>query len=366
MRGRESTTASYKTSRSVCSSSLPLSETAMRIPLGIAVNATQTASARMSFTVLSDSDDPTCGTLSQCRTIWNIIWSCLATIFACIWLSVHPNMPLPRPTFAGLEIEATPQGVHSWSQRKVRWLCAWVADVWSRRLPAAVISLVDKLSIALFALLAPEFIFVWSLRQLLRARRLAKECRDAANANNRTSRFNDLKAICIHTEFSFIDWTLTHGFFILMGGFHRFSDGKPGVVLLPKDVIALIRRGRLALPSKEELLDRSKTDSFSKLIVVGQTLWFMTQAIARRIEHLPITELEISTLAYTTVIVGVYLCWWDKPLAVTQPVRIPGNIWRPTGQSSINETSRLMRPFRIVTGKNQMYEEPDVLESIIT
>lgn len=27
------------------------------------------------------------------RTIWDIIWSCLATTFAVTWVSVHPNLP---------------------------------------------------------------------------------------------------------------------------------------------------------------------------------------------------------------------------------------------------------------------------------
>lgn len=30
----------------------------------------------------------------QTRTLWNILSSCLATTFACTWVSVHPNVPL--------------------------------------------------------------------------------------------------------------------------------------------------------------------------------------------------------------------------------------------------------------------------------
>ena len=29
------------------------------------------------------------------RSITNVLWSCFATIFACTWLSVHPNIPGP-------------------------------------------------------------------------------------------------------------------------------------------------------------------------------------------------------------------------------------------------------------------------------
>jgi len=27
------------------------------------------------------------------RTVWSIVWSCLATLFACSWAAVHPNVP---------------------------------------------------------------------------------------------------------------------------------------------------------------------------------------------------------------------------------------------------------------------------------
>ena len=43
-------------------------------------------------TVLST---PTCICPADKRSIWDILWSCLATIFACSWVSVHPNIPAP-------------------------------------------------------------------------------------------------------------------------------------------------------------------------------------------------------------------------------------------------------------------------------
>ena len=30
------------------------------------------------------------------RSVWDILWSCLATIFACSWVSIHPNIPGPN------------------------------------------------------------------------------------------------------------------------------------------------------------------------------------------------------------------------------------------------------------------------------
>ena len=37
-----------------------------------------------------------CNDLAHCRTIWNIVWSCLATIFSCTWVAMHPTFLAPR------------------------------------------------------------------------------------------------------------------------------------------------------------------------------------------------------------------------------------------------------------------------------
>lgn len=45
--------------------------------------------------------DPTFDTITTTdapaeRLLWNILWSCFATTFACTWVSVHPNIPYFR------------------------------------------------------------------------------------------------------------------------------------------------------------------------------------------------------------------------------------------------------------------------------
>ena len=37
-----------------------------------------------------------CDDLSHCRTVWNIIWSCLVTISLCCWVLIHPDVPQSR------------------------------------------------------------------------------------------------------------------------------------------------------------------------------------------------------------------------------------------------------------------------------
>src|ERR1700761_9851189 len=61
------------------------------------------------------------------RTIWNIIWSSITTLFACTWIAWHPNIP-------GLD--------ETWLQKKAR-----------------------RVKVFTIALLAPEVVVVCAMRQ---------------------------------------------------------------------------------------------------------------------------------------------------------------------------------------------------------
>ena len=90
-----------------------------------------------------------CNNLGHCRTIWNIVWSCLVTIFSCTWVAVHPNIPCPKKRKA-----------NGWIQR-----CVWnpLLSFAEHRLPLFI-----------SALLVPEYVLAWAIRQFLRARKIAK------------------------------------------------------------------------------------------------------------------------------------------------------------------------------------------------
>ena len=109
-----------------------------------------------------------------------------------------------------------------------------------------------------------------------------------------------------------------------MGGFKFFDDDGPRT-LKPQELQSLTRKGEIDFPdiTEREIQDRSKGDALSKGLVVIQTSWFILQCIARRIEHLPITELELVTLAFAALNFITYALWWNKPLDVQCPVRVP-------------------------------------------
>jgi len=76
--------------------------------------------------------------------------------------------------------------------------------------------------------------------------------------------------------------------------------------------------------SKAEIEDKSKGDAISKAAVILQTGWFVTQCIARSVQGLPITELELVTVAFAALNFMIYrgILWWDKPLHVQRGARV--------------------------------------------
>ena len=135
-----------------------------------------------------------------------------------------------------------------------------------------------------------------------------------------------------------VKWSTTHGFFIVMGGFHLFErssgevsgderrisqeDDKPLHPLKASDLEQCNGYSEFFMPTKAEIEDKGKSDWLAKSLVLLQTSWFVTQCIARGIEHLPVTHLEIVTLAYAAINFVTYIFWWNKPLNVKQPVRV--------------------------------------------
>ena len=164
-----------------------------------------------------------------------------------------------------------------------------------------------------YVLLAPEMIIIWAARQHRDARLLAEEFQIKGRPG----------------------WTKTHAFFLIMGGFTLHAQGRPLRVLEWRDLEALARAGWIDWPdiTEEEIKDKSKGDFLSKGIVILQTTWFIVQFFARAASKLTITELEVVTLAFSTIIGVIYFLWWDKPLDVrcSVPVHL---VEQATGQAT--------------------------------
>ncbi|KAF8642792.1 hypothetical protein AX16_009425 [Volvariella volvacea WC 439] len=189
--------------------------------------------------------DPT-----QTRTIFNILYSCIGVILLCTHISIHHNIP--------------DQGD---SRTKVMWL---------------------KIRTTLYALVAPEAVIMWAIRQRIMAGQIAEKNK-------------------------YRGWTRTHGFFVQMGGLvQRQSDSTYKVLCKEEDV----NEAKIPHIPEKEIQDRGKGDLLAKALVVVKTTWFVIQCIARHTQGLVITEIELVTLAFATLNVITYGLWWDKPLNI--------------------------------------------------
>ena len=121
-----------------------------------------------------------------------------------------------------------------------------------------------------------------------------------------------------------VAWTTAHEFFAIMGGYQAYDKNGPLYPLRPGRVVELVRDAKLVPPTDDELSNQSNGDVLSKGVAVLQTVWFVAQCLARLIERLPLTNLEVMTLAYTIMTVAMYVAWWDKPLNISCAIRVPG------------------------------------------
>ncbi|KAJ6603487.1 hypothetical protein DFH09DRAFT_807408, partial [Mycena vulgaris] len=181
----------------------------------------------------------------------DIIWGCLTTIFASTWVSVPPNFSTVGRS------------------RLIRML---------RRLGMMM----------LIAIIAPELIVFFAARQLAVTRRISRGMQRVFVLGH----FQSLRGYHVVHGVSYINFRST-----------RRS------CVLGSQYLADIRNVK-----REELEDKSKGDALSKGITLPQGLWFILQILARFVGDLPISELEVATLAFAVVNLFTWLLWWHKPL----------------------------------------------------
>ncbi|KAG2018340.1 hypothetical protein CC2G_007776 [Coprinopsis cinerea AmutBmut pab1-1] len=237
--------------------------------------------------------------MTSTEALADIVWSCLVTVFACTWLSVHPNV-------SGLDA--------SWRQR-----------------------IQQRIYLMLWGIAAPEFLVIFAYRQWAGARDISELVR----------------RIVKEEKIERQSWTPAHSHFLQMGGFMFTDPSSPNSRAEFVDIHELATNnsadaGREALrvvlrnaPAVDEIWDRSKGDTLSKAVVAAQTAWFLAQIISRGVQHLTITELEVITLAYAAFNGAMYAFWWNKPLDVQCPIVIPSSgisRLRPYQRQSIFDT----------------------------
>ena len=222
------------------------------------------------------------------RSSWDILWTCLSTIIACTWTALH--VPVPRRDRTEIVSNVL---------KVVAWICT---------------------------ILAPEFMAGIAAEELWQARSTVARCNAAFRVAN--------------SEPDSVNISLSEGSPVKVqsdgrwGTIQGYCVGMNGVLLQTKDdwiypvhtrnVVPLIEAG-IIKPSylrAGNIKDRAKADSFTKGFTLLQSFWVTTNIIARRAYDLPITAIEIATVAYVACAAATYIIWWNKPKDMVTPITI--------------------------------------------
>lgn len=200
------------------------------------------------------------------RGTFDILWVSLVTIGISTYTMLCLNIPAPIDTYIKLVV------------RRILWM--------------------------LLGIIGPEFVLTYAAGQWSRAKWSVVAFRDE------------------HPE-----WHMRHAFFADIGGFvlHTY-DGK----IFPVNALQLhwlVRHKYIDFPSitRREVWDRSKQDTFTKVITAFQVGYLVIQCSARAAQKFTITTLELNALAIVVCSLMTSFAWLHKPADVSTPVHIHTN-----------------------------------------
>lgn len=152
-------------------------------------------------------------------------------------------------------------------------------------------------------------------------------------------------------------WTLSHSIYANMGGLTYITQS------ITMDSICSLLASTLAHSieadytagqdwrvldlSEDDIQDKSKADWLLKTIVCFQITWLVLTALSRAITNLPVTQLEIATVAFAVLAVATFMANWWKPKDVATPTLLPaGRIFFPGNDEVLVQSfsRRVLKP----------------------
>ena len=196
----------------------------------------------------------------------SLVISCLLTLVLCVWSALHLNVPQKSDTTVQKLLV------------NVRWIITGVY--------------------------APELVVFTAWRQWCSARLLSDLVASQGFLTGARV-FGDTKSN--HSLWN--TWTITHSFFASTGGFAFDFEGDGSAGFLPietpqrltltaRGVALLARCGRLPDIAEAEINDKSKANNVAKALVLIQAVWMLIQVLGRLVVGLPVTLLEVNTIAH--------------------------------------------------------------------
>jgi hypothetical protein len=290
------------------------------------------------------------------RGTLTLVFSCVITLFLCVWTTIQINIEPERITnttlssLTGVELDA-----HQRRQTWVKRLQQFLDKRWVR-----------KLSWSCIAITFPETVLSVAMY----------ERRAAIRLNNAMVKI--MPPIEVAGSKKKQDrWNMTLSYYAIMGGFcisdcnrtqhgtdqpdtqentsewvTSAASGEEAVeaklashnvrneaksannsrcfTLTPEGILLVAKMQPLPNIRPEDILDKSKANKLTKAIVFFQALWMIVQVISRMASGLPITLLELHTCVHTFYALATYATWWDKPVDVelATPVPVDANTLR--------------------------------------
>ena len=272
------------------------------------------------------------------RSTYDIVSTCIITLFLCAYTSLHVNIP--------------EHGKTTWPHqlwRKMLWVLVGVVapEIVSVILPGWK-PLLRHLQLAFVAfrewLISRNFESEMDglLQPLLSTSNMNKIPQDdieigsspeAGSTSNTQTSLNNAVNPEIQAPKKRFRWTRIHSHFALMGGFafdtskmstNIFGPAHTRRTLKPPALRLIAKNEPDLLPdlSEEAILDKSKANGFAKFLVCVQAFLFSTQAIGRLVTSNPISLLELNTLLHAFCCLVIFMAWWNKPLNIDEPFLI--------------------------------------------
>lgn len=236
------------------------------------------------------------------RSTWDILWPCLTTIFACTWTILHFGV--------------------------------WPRNISNRRI------WLSQLRTAILAILAPEVIFLLAAEELTDVKRVRELCNTAQR--ERDGEAEPKSWLSMHTRpleqaqapkqhLHHIDlnpvnteWSLPQCFCIVSNGLAVQTQDEWIYTIRYAEMKAFIQAG-IFHPSDfrdQDIADRAKADPFAKGFAILQSTWFLCNVIARWVSTLPVSPIEVSTVAYVVCGILTYAAYWHKPKNMSTSIKI--------------------------------------------
>ncbi|KAH8898911.1 hypothetical protein GQ53DRAFT_635171 [Thozetella sp. PMI_491] len=189
------------------------------------------------------------------RGTWDIVWTCMMTVFVCTYTLLCLNVPAPNESTLHLIL------------RRVKWM--------------------------VLAIVAPEIVLTYAAGQWSRAKYSVEAFR--------SSGFNE--------------WTMRMAFFADMGGFVLCANESKPFPLNAKQLHWLVVNKHIPYPkaAQGEVWDKSKQDRLARVISTFQVGYLIVDCIARAVQNLAITTLELNTLGIVVYLIGQKK-WRTTPL----------------------------------------------------